>query len=137
MYIIEIKRIYIKLITEKGMRKMAEITYKTSGDYQIPELTVPTEEHKIGKYGMMRRTYLKEHRRSLYTTLLMKGELLEHLEEIDKTATEQVQKAVEQMAKTEGVTEIMKSKDPLRWTGLMNNFLHSAEETVLSELVYS
>ena len=93
MYIIEIKRICIKLITEKGMMTMAEIAYKTSGDYQIPELTVPTEEHKIGKYGMMRRTYLKEHRRSLYTTLLMRGELLEHLEEIDRTATEQVQKA--------------------------------------------
>ena len=112
---------------------MAEIAYKMNGDYQIPDLTVPTKEHKIGKYGMMRRTYLKQHRRSLYSMLLMKGELLEHLEDIDRTATEQVQKAVEQMAKAEGVTEIMKAKDPLRWTGLMNNILHSAEETVLSE----
>ncbi len=116
---------------------MAELAYKMNGDYQVPDLTVPTEGHKIGKYGMMRRTYLKEHRKSLYSIMMMNGTLLEHLEEIDKTATEQVQRTVMQMAKAEGVTEVMKAKDPLRWTGLMNNFLHSAEETVLSEMVYS
>ncbi|MFQ7293237.1 MAG: TnpV protein [Monoglobales bacterium] len=119
------------------MRIMAEITYRTMGDYQIPELTVPQEEYAIGKYGMMRRTYLRNHRRSLYSIMLMNGTLLSHLKEIDTTALEQVQRIVSQMAKTEGVTEVMKSKDPLRWTGLMNNFLHSAEETVLRELVYS
>ena len=117
---------------------MAEtLTYKMEGDYQIPNLSVPTQEHRIGKYGMMRRIYLKQHRRSLYSMLLMNGTLLQHLEEIDKIATQQVKEIVEQMAKAEGVTEIMKSKDPLRWTGLMNNYRHSAEETVLSELVYS
>jgi hypothetical protein len=68
---------------------------------------------------------------------LLNGTLLEHLEEIDKAATEQVKKTVAQMAKTECVTEAMKEKEPLKWAGLMNNFLHSAEETVLSELIYS
>jgi hypothetical protein len=103
----------------------------------LPDLTVPTEGHKIGKYGMLRRTYLKNHRRSLYSIMMMNGTLLEHLEEIDKAATEQVQRTVAQMAKTECVMEEMKEKEPLKWAGLMNNFLHSAEEAVLSELIYS
>ena len=116
---------------------MAEIAYRTVGDYLIPELTVPQEEYRIGKYGMLRRTYLKEHRRSLYSIMLMNGTLLSHLEETDKAATEQVQRIVSQMAQAEGVTEELKAQDPLKWTGLMNNLLHSAEETVLGELVYS
>ena len=116
---------------------MAEIAYRTVGDYLIPELTVPQEEYMIGKYGMLRRTYLKEHRRSLYSIMLMNGTLLRHLEETDKAATEQVQRIVSQMAQAEGVTEELKAQDPLKWTGLMNNLLHSAEETVLGELVYS
>lgn len=63
--------------------------------------------------------------------------LHDDLQDIDRTTTQQVQAIVEKMAKAEGVTEEMKSTDPLRWTGLMNNFLHSAEEIVLSETVYS
>ena len=113
------------------------VTYTKVGDYQIPNLTVPTEEYQLGKYGMMRRTYLKEQRPTLYSLLMMKGELLKHLEEIDKTTTQQVQTIVSQMAAAENVNEELKATDPLRWTGLMNNFLHSAEEIVLSETVYS
>ena len=116
---------------------MAEVAYKTVGDYQLPDLTVPTEEYSLGKYGMMRRTYLKNSRPILYSSMLTSGTLLEHLREVDKTASEQVQRIVEQMAKAEGATEEMKANDPLKWTGLMNNFLHSAEESVLKELVYS
>ena len=135
-YIIEIITIY-KRSTQKGMKIMAEIAYRTVGDYLIPELEAPQEEYSIGKYGMMRRTYLKEHRRSLYSIMLMNGTLLSHLEETDKAATEQVKRIVSQMAQAEGVTEELKAQDPLKWTGLMNNLLHSAEETVLGELVYS
>lgn len=116
---------------------MSNIKYQTVGDYQLPKLEIPQETYSIGKYGMMRRAYLKEHRPSRYSFLMMKGELLKHLEEIDRTTTQQVQAIVENMVKAEGVTEAMKSTDPLRWTGLMNNFLHSAEEIVLSETVYS
>ena len=121
----------------KGRITMAEIAYRAVGDYLIPELTVPQEEYRVGKYGMLRRTYLKEHRRSLYSIMLMNGTLLSHLEEIDQTATEQVQRIVEQTAKAENITEELKAQDPLKWTGLMNNLLLSAEETVLRELVYS
>lgn len=120
----------------KGLIKMTDaVTYTKVGDYKMPNLTVPTKEYKIGKYGMMRRTYLKQHRPSLYSILLMKGELLRHLDEIDKSATEQVQAIVSQMASVENVNEELKAESPLKWTGLMNNFLHSAEETVLPELI--
>lgn len=136
-YIIKITKKKI-MFKQKGLMKMTNaVAYTKVGDYRIPNLTVPAEEYQIGKYGMMRRTYLKEHRPTLYSLLMMKGELLKHLEEIDRTTTQQVQKIVEQMAKAEGLTEEMKSTDPLLWTGLMNNFLHSAEEIVLSETVYS
>ena len=102
----------------------------------MPNLTVPTKEYQIGKYGMMRRTYLKQHRPSLYSLLMMKGELLSHLEEINKSAMEQVQTIISQMAAAENVNEELKAENPLKWTGLMNNFLHSAEEIVLPELIY-
>lgn len=121
----------------KGMRKMTELSYKTVGDYQLPELTVPTETVTLGKYGMMRRTYLKTHRPTLYSTLLMTGKLLDHLQEIDKTATTQVEQTIAKMAEASGVTEQLKATSPLEWTGLMNNFRHSAEETVITQLVHS
>ena len=81
--------------------------------------------------------YLKNSRRSLYSALMITGKLTEHLEETDRTAKEQIQTIVEKMAKTEGITEVMKVKDPQSWTGLMNNLLHSAEEIVLPGVVFS
>ena len=116
---------------------MAEaLTYRQTGDYLIPNLTLP-ETRPIGKYGMMRLTYLKNSRRSLYSALMITGKLTEHLEETDRTAREQIQTIVGKMAKTEGITEVMKAKDPQRWTGLMNNLRHSAEEIVLPEVIFS
>ena len=84
-------------------------TYRQVGDYFIPNITLPDDgEYQIGKYGMLRRTYLNERRPNLYSILMMKGELLKHLEEIDKSTTQQVQTIVNQMAKAEGLTEELK-----------------------------
>ena len=79
----------------------------------------------------------KKHRRVLYTNLKTSGKLAEHLAEIEQTARKMVEQTVAQMAKAEGVTEALKATDPLRWTGLMNNLRHSAEELVLSDLIYN
>lgn len=114
-----------------------KVTYTRNGDFFLPELAVPEKEYAIGKYGMLRRAYLNNHRRSMYSILLTNGKLLEHLTEIDKIAMEQVERIVSRMADAEGVTEKMKADDPMRWIGLMNNFRNSAEELILSELVYS
>ena len=85
----------------------------------------------------MRRSYLKQHRRSLYAAMMIRGTLLEHLAEVDRTAKEQVERMVSGMAKAEGVDEKLKAENPLEWTGLMNNLRHSAEEAVLKQLIHS
>lgn len=114
-----------------------EITYRMQDGFQVPNLMMPSvPEVHLGKYAELRRAYLKKHRRVLYTNLKTSGKLTEHLAEIEQSAQKMVEQTVMQMAKTEGVTEELKATDPLRWTGLMNNLRHSAEELVLSDLIY-
>lgn len=122
---------------EKGVNSM-EITYRMQNGYQVPNLLMPqTPEVHLGKYAELRRAYLKKHRRVLYTNLKTSGKLTEHLSEIEQAAQRMVEQAVAQMAKAEGVTEELKATDPLRWTGLMNNLRHSAEELALTDLIYA
>ena len=112
-----------------------EITYHEQNGFQIPNLLLPQEpEAHLGKYAELRRQYLKQRRRVLYINLKTSCRLTEHLAEI---AQKMITQAVTQMAKAEGVTEELKATDPLRWTGLMNNLRHSAEEQVLNDLIYS
>lgn len=113
------------------------LTYEMQGDYNLPNLTVPQEpEVVIGEYGLLRRKYLKENRRVQYTNLLTSDALKRHLLEVEQEAQAQVEQAVKQMAKAEGVTEELKAADPLKWTQLMNNLRQSVEEMVLPELIY-
>ena len=115
-----------------------EVTYRMQNGYQVPNLLMPQmPEVHLGKYAELRRAYLKKRRRVLYTNLKTSGKLTEHLAEIEQTARKMVEQTVAQMAKAEGVTEALKATDPLRWTGLMNNLRHSAEELVLSDLIYA
>ena len=116
---------------------MTEITYTEVNGYLIPNLTAPQTEAQIGKYGQMRRKFLKNHRPSLYTSLMITGKITEHLLEVQTSAIEQIQRIIKEMAQTEGVNEELKAKDPMMWAGLMNSALHSAEEIVLPEVVYS
>ena len=112
-----------------------ELTYRMQGDYLIPNLTVP-KSPKIGKYGMLRRTYLRKHRNGLYTGMLLSGKLNAHLEETDRRATEMLERLMAQQAKAQGVTESLKASDPMTWVAWMNSIRSSAEETVMSELIY-
>ena len=112
-------------------------TYRREGDYLIPNLELPdTEQYQIGKYGMMRKTYLQEHRPVLYNTLFWNGTLYRHLAEIDQTCNERMELMIRQMAEREGVTEAMKASDQMAWVGRMNNIHSRAEEIILSEVVY-
>ena len=113
-----------------------ELTYTTRGDYLLPDLNVP-ESPKIGKYGMLRRSYLREHRDGIYTGMLMLGKLNGHLEEIDRTANEMMYRLTTELAKAQGVTESLKASNQMQWIGLMNNIRNQAEEIVMTELVYS
>lgn len=116
---------------------MNEITYTMQGDYNLPNLLPPQEpEMQLGKYALLRRKFLKQHRRVLYTNLLTSGKLNTHLMEIEQTAVSRMEQLTAQMAQTEGVTEELKASDQMKWVGLMNNIRHSAEEVVLNELIY-
>ena len=113
-------------------------TYRQVGDYFIPNLALPdTGSHQIGKYGRMRRSYLKEHRQILYTNYVVEGTLFEHLAEIDQACNERMGNIVSAMAKQEGVTEALKAADQMEWVRRMNNIRSCAEEIVLTELVYA
>ena len=115
-----------------------EVTYRIQEGFRLPNLLMPQEqETHLGKYAELRRQYLMQHRRVLHTNLKTSGQLAAHLAEIEETAQRMVTQAVARMAKAEGVAEELKSADPRRWTGLMNNLKHSAEELVLSDLIYS
>lgn len=117
---------------------MTEITYTRQGDYNLPNLLPPQEEPILhGKYALLRKKFLKEHRRITYTNLLTSGKLNGHLAEIEQTALSRMDQMVEQMAKAEGVTEELKARDPMKWVQLMNNLRNAAEETILAELIYS
>ena len=113
-----------------------EITYTMQGDYLLPDLTVP-ESPTLGKYGMLRRSYLKDHRDGIYTGMLLTGKLNAHLTEIDRQATEMMERLTAQMKKAQGVTESLKASDQMKWVQMMNNIRSAAEEIVLTELVYS
>ena len=115
-----------------------ELTYTKIGDYFYPDLTLPetNDDRPMGKYGMLRKTYLKQYYPMVYDRLLLVGKLDTHLREIDDLATEQVNRMVADMAAKEGVDEQMKAADQMRWVALMNSFRASAEEVVLRKIVY-
>ena len=113
-----------------------DLTYRIEGDYLLPNLTVP-EAPKIGKYGTLRRNFLKEHKDPISTGMLLSGKLNSHLEEIDRKADEMMERLTTQMAQSEGVTESLKATDQMKWVGMMNNIRQRAEETVMAELIYA
>ena len=113
-------------------------TYRQEGDYLLPNLSLPpdSERYPLGKYGRMRKRFLKEYRRVLYTNLLVTGKLDRHLAEIDKACEDRMELLTQQMAKQEGVTEVLKATDQMAWVARMNSIRNRAEEIVLSEIVY-
>ena len=112
-------------------------TYRQVGDYFIPSITLPDDgEYQIGKYGRMRRSYLKEYRKILYNNYVLEGTLFRHLAEIDQACNERIENIVSAMAKQEGVTEALKAADQIEWVCRMNSIRNRAEEIVLHELVY-
>ena len=112
-------------------------TYRQEGDYLIPNLALPNDGgYEIGKYGHMRLSYLKEHRKILYTNYVTEGTLSKHLSEIDQACTERMEIIVPAMVKMEGVNEELKAADQMEWVRRMNGIRNRAEEIVLREVVY-
>ena len=116
---------------------MSKLTYIHCGDYDIPNLKLSEHpETSIGKYGRMRKSYLKKHRPILFNQLLMSEKLYPHLLEIERTAQGRVETMLPHMMEGAGVTEELKARNPMRWAGLMNTLKAQVEEVLLQELVY-
>ena len=112
-------------------------TYTQVGDYLFPNLVIEeSEQRPIGKYGRMRKRYLKEHRPVLFTNLLTAGKLYRHLAEVDQACEDRMELLIMQMAENEGVTEALKASDQMEWVRRMNSIQNRAEEIVLHELVF-
>ncbi|MBD5518768.1 MAG: TnpV protein [Lachnospiraceae bacterium] len=115
-----------------------DLTYEKCGDYLTPNLIPdPEPEEALTKYGLMRRNYLEEHRRGVYSGLLMTGELKAHCLEIQRQTEERMDFLTEQMTKAEGVDEELKASDQMKWVRRMNNIRARVEEIVLKEIVYN
>lgn len=114
-----------------------KLTYEKCGDYSIPNLIPDSEpEGELRKFGLMRKSYLENHRRGIYSGLLLSGGLKKHLLMIQEQAETRFDLLVEQMAKREGVTERLKAEDQMLWVRRMNSIWARAEEIVVTELVY-
>ena len=112
-------------------------TYTKSGDYYIPDITLPEGSNRnISKYGRMRHQYLKEHRPVLYNTMILDGSLWDHLAEIDLTCNNRLDVLISGMQEKQGITDTTKANDPMVWVRAMNNIRNCAEEIILRELVY-
>ena len=114
-----------------------EMTYTLKNGLNLPDLMPPEEPEVTGKYAMLRERFLKEQRPFQYLNLLTSGTLNRHLLEIQESATAMLENLLPKYQAEAGLTEELKARNPLRWTGLMNNLKHSVEETILSELVYA
>ena len=110
--------------------------YTLHGDYYLPDLVLREEKPTYGKYGMLRKQFLKEYRSARYQYMLLTGKLNEHLNQIDQEVREQVETLMEQMIEKQGVTEELKAQDQMKGVRLMNNIKASAEEIVLKNMIY-
>ena len=114
-----------------------KLTYEKCGDYLIPNLIPdPEPDGELRKFGLMRKSYLENHRRGIYSGLLLSGELKEHLLSIQEQAEETFDLLVKQMSEREGVTEQLKARDQMLWVRRMNNIRARAEEIVREEIIY-
>lgn len=118
---------------------MANITYRQVADYMIPNLRLPPEETaiRLGKWGMMYKDYLQKHNPVLFATLLTQGTLYQHCTQIDIQAQQMFNTLVEQMTKTENITEQLKAQNQLEWVQRMNSVQERASEIVCNELIYT
>ncbi len=126
-----------KELKERFIDKKTGIEYVRQGDYYIPNLVLSKQKKiHLNKYGIMRLNYLKEHKKAEYTIMFMENILIDHLEEIQETATKRFNIIIEDLKAKSDLTEDMKNTDMLYWVGTMNAIKQQAEEIILKELIY-
>ena len=119
----------------KDKKSINNIEYVLVGDYYIPDLKLPHEEHTIGKYGRMHREYLKEHNSMMFNDLVLDGQLWTYLADLNEQAENRLQFIIKQMQEKENVTDELKEQNQMAWVQAMNNIYNRAEEIVIHELV--
>ena len=112
------------------------IHYIRSGDYYIPDLTLPKEIRPIGRWGRMHREYLREHKPIQYNCLLLSGKLWTYLADLNEQSQTRLARVIEQLKAAEGIIEALKASDPMALVQRMNNIRARAEETVREELIF-
>ena len=113
----------------------SNLSYTQTGDYLLPNLTLNQPRKPLGKYGRLRRTYLKDHRPVLYHTMLLNGNLYPHLMEVEQTAESQMQQTMQELLKQNPAPN--KERHQMEWVQHMNSLKAQAEELVMNELIYS
>jgi len=113
------------------------ISYTLHGDFYLPDIKPAEENISLGKWGVMHKTYLEKHNRSLFNSLLVQGKLYQYCAEIENQASEMYDLLIEQIKKAEGVTEELKEQDQFEWVQRIGNIQQRAREIVCSELIYS
>ena len=119
-----------KTMIENGLE------YTLIGDYFLPNLALPEEHRPIGKWGRLHREYLKQEHPVQFESLILSGRLWAYLADLNEQAQERVLLITEQLKASEGVTEELKTADPMAWVGAMNGIRNRAEEIALHELIY-
>ena len=126
-----------KELKERFIDERTEIEYVRQGDYYIPNLVLPKQKKiHLNKYGRMRLNYLKEHKEAEYTIMSMENTGINHVEEIQETATKRVDEIINKLKAQSNLTEDMKNTDMIYWVGTMNTIKQQAEEIILNELIY-
>ena len=124
-------------LKDKFIDEKTRIEYIRNGDYYLPNLVLADQKKiQLNKYGHLRLEYLKKHKKAEYTILFMDNKLIDHLEEVQETASKRVEEIIQSLKEKSNLTEEMKNTDQLYWVGMMNNFKNQAEEIVLKELIY-
>lgn len=114
-----------------------KIDYRKCGDYFIPNLVISnTKNFELGKYGKMRFNYLKNQKKAEYIIFLMDNKLSEHLQDIDRIATNRYELLIQQFVEQENITEELKTANQLEWVGKMNSIKNRVEEIIFNELIY-
>ena len=114
-------------------------TYTLQGDYYLPDLALPTEEETqpIGVWGQRHKRYLQDNKRVTYTNLLTSGNLNAYLADINEQAENMFSRLVKEMAKMQGVTEQLKTKNQMVWVGKMNSIRNATIKVVNKEIIFA
>ena len=126
-----------KQLKERFIDEKTGIEYVRQGDYYIPNLVLPKQKKiHLNKYGRMRLNYLKEHKKAEYTIMFMENTLIDHLEEIQETATKRLNLIIDDLKAKSDLTENLKATNQMEWVGKMNAIKNAVEEIILKELIY-